>query len=72
MLSDLLTSLRGVRREFSGDTRDAISALIRDLVDVRQAAVVIGKLLSLKDLTCALTWVRINFTKFRTRPHFSG
>ena len=42
-LSAQITSLRGVRTQFTGDTRLMISELIADLVDLRQAVTVIGK-----------------------------
>ena len=41
-LSAQITSLRGVRTQFTGDTRLMISELIADLVDLRQAVTVIG------------------------------
>ena len=50
-LSAQISSLRGVRREFTGDTRSMLSELIADLVDLRQAATVIGKLLKQLNLT---------------------
>ena len=45
ILSAQISSLRGVRTQFAGDTRSMLSELIADLVDLRQAATVIGKLL---------------------------
>ena len=42
-LSAQITSLRGVRTQFTGNTRLMISELIADLVDLRQAVTVIGK-----------------------------